>query len=288
MSVAAELHVDTPEGLRLRLRLAGLGERLGALLIDLSLILVGYFLFAVMLGFGLDLTGGSRLPLLLLGFGLRHGYFLFFELRWQGATPGKRALGLKVVPRDGGSLDGRAVLARNLLRDAELFLPIYVMLAPEALVGESPKWLYVVAFAWVGVFSGLPLLNAARARAGDLVAGTVVIRLPRARLEVDEAEIARKSPHVFGAEQLSIYGAKELDTLAYLLRELDPDGGPDRDLFVALARTIAWRVGYVGPPVEQDAEGFLRAFYGAQRAYLERQLLFGRRKADKNAAVESV
>ncbi|HET6585450.1 MAG TPA: RDD family protein [Nannocystaceae bacterium] len=270
------LQLDTPEGITLQLALASVGERLAALIVDLAVLAMIYAAVAVSFSVGLD----APALVVFAGFFVRHGYFVVFESRWQGRTPGKRLLGLKVVQRDGGSLDGRSVLARNLVRDVELVLPLFVLASPEALTGESPLWLWIPAMAWAGVFALLPIVHRHRMRAGDLVAGTVVVRLPVAALKPDEAGGASSGRWSLGAHHLAIYGASELETLARILREVDPQRDRGHELFTRIAQTIAHKVGIATAAVEHDPDGFLRAFYGAQRAHLERQQLLGRRKAD--------
>ena len=89
-------------------------------------------------------------------------------------------------------------------------------------------------------------------------------------------------------EQLAVYGEKELEALARLLREVDPDTRAGAELTLRVAKTIAARIGWRDNAWAEDPETFLRQMYGAQRAHLERQLLFGRRKVDKNADVQRV
>lgn len=272
------LQLDTPEGLTLQLALASPGERLAALLVDLAVLAMIYAAVAVTFSVALD----APALVVFAGFVVRHGYFVAFESRWQGRTPGKRLLGLKVVQRDGGPLDARSVLARNLMRDVELVLPLLVVASPEAMTGESPLWLWIPAMAWTAVFALLPVVQRHRMRAGDFVAGTVVVRLPIAALQPDEAGGAAPSRWTFGPHHLATYGAAELEALARILREVDPQHDRGHTLMTRVAQTIAHKVGFPNAPVEHDPDGFLCAFYGAQRAFLERQQLLGRRKADKN------
>ena len=49
----------------------------------------------------------------------------------RGATPGKRMLGLRVVARDGARLTGGAVIARNAMREIEVFLPLSFFFAHD-------------------------------------------------------------------------------------------------------------------------------------------------------------
>ena len=99
----------TPEGLALPLTLASRGARAGALLLDLLVILVAVIVFIIVLGMvGIGVMGADMenatpavevvlVLLILLLFFSRFGYFLFFELGPRGATPGKRALGIRVA-----------------------------------------------------------------------------------------------------------------------------------------------------------------------------------------------
>jgi len=274
------LSLVTPEGVPLELELATLSERFMAFFLDLALLTFGLVVLgvvAVLLGLALpDLWAVSLLGL----FAIRHGYFLFFELRWRGTTPGKRALRLHVLSRDGGGLGVDAVFARNLLRDVELFLPLAALALPERLVGPSPAWLWLPAVGWVAVVSLLPVVSRERTRAGDLVAGTVVVRVPRAALLADEAARTAPAPLEFTPAQLSVYGERELEALAGVLRRADEGQATVQDLHV-IAATIARKVGFEGEEPNLDPASFLRTFYRAQRARLEERLLFGKRKASK-------
>ncbi len=84
----------------------------------------------------------------------------------------------------------------------------------------------------------------------------------------------------FSRQQLSFYGEHELETLAALLRDAQAGKARPQDLQV-VAHTIAKKIGFRGSAPHEDPRRFLRAFYEQQRAHLERQLLFGKRKASK-------
>lgn len=269
----------TPEGFSIELPLATITERLMALGLDLSIIAGVTILIFLFLLFTLG-SGFGAVALVGL-FVVRHGYFILYELRWQGATPGKRMFGIRVVARDGVGLGPDAVLARNLLRDLELFLPLTVLIAPESLVGQSPPWLWIPALLWVGLFVALPYLDAGRQRAGDFVAGTLVVRVPRAALLDDEAApSSMRAPLRFSRQQLAVYGEHELETLADILRQADAGRADTSDL-VIVARTIAKKIRYAGKEPRSDPLRFLRAFYRAQRDALEKRLLLGKRKLSK-------
>ncbi len=119
----------TPEGVDLQLRIASAALRLGALLIDLILIVLTLILFTLLiLWAGLASNSSIAVTVWLLGaFVLRTFWFIGFELGARAATPGKRLMGIRVVARDGGRLTADAVVARNLIRELELFLPLTMM-----------------------------------------------------------------------------------------------------------------------------------------------------------------
>jgi hypothetical protein len=182
-------------------------------------------------------------------------------------------------------LAAEAVFARNLMREVELFLPLVALLAPQELLPEIPAWLRHLSLVWVFAFAALPLLNRDRLRVGDIVGGTLVIRAPDARLREDLA--ARPGPPgagetdlAYSAEQLDLYGIRELHVLEALLREAPPRPAA----LEAVARQIQLKIGWSrrsAGPIE--AERFLRSFYTAQRARLEQRLLFGERRETKRS-----
>lgn len=281
------LELTTPEGVPLRFDVADPISRGGAFILDVVLVVLVsvpvIVLFAVWLTTGILVDGGVAL-LIICVFFLRHGYFAFFELLWHGETPGKRVLGLRVVSRDGGSLEPPAVLARNLLRDVELFVPLLLLLNPGALTLTGSWILGLAAASWALAVGMLPLLTREHRRMGDLLADTVVVVVPRSELLLDEArrstrrDLQAREP-TFSDEQLAIYGEHELETLAEILRQADLRADPSE--LALVARTIARKTGYAGNEPQQEPLRFLRAFYRAQRAALEKKLLLGKRKADK-------
>lgn len=113
--------VYTPEGVALRLPAAGPVPRAVAWAIDFGIRFAVYFLGAVTLG----LLGNTGLGLqLILLFSLLWGYPVLFEVLWNGQTPGKRALGLRVIAADGAPVGWMASFARTLLRTVD-FLPFF-------------------------------------------------------------------------------------------------------------------------------------------------------------------
>jgi len=149
--------VDTPEHVRLDYVLADVGSRAAALAIDLGVLVAGILLLGLAYHY-IDRLGGfvgsvSGTVLIFALFFAQWGYFLLCEWFWDGRTPGKRAIGLRVVHVGGEPLSFQGSVLRNLLRIVDL--------QP----GGS------------GVAGAVCILANKRAqRLGDLVAGTMVVR----------------------------------------------------------------------------------------------------------------
>jgi len=276
--------VVTPEGVPLGFEVAPAGDRLGAFLLDFLLIHLLVLLVAapaIWLGITGAMPGDLVFAIALLAvFLIRTFYFAFFELSWQGQTPGKRRLRLRAVEARGGPLTAEAIIARNLTREVELFLPMVALTAPQALFPEAPGWTRLGALGWMVIFGFLPLFNRDRLRVGDLIGGTVVVRTPRALLLRDL--VARPAPAApglaFGEPQLDVYGVYELQVLEGVLRARGQPG--NAEALRTVAARIQAKIGWEGAPPEDGP--FLEAFYAALRARLERRLLFGKRRADKH------
>lgn len=274
--------VVTPEGVPVRFAVALAGDRLGAFVLDLLAILAIVLVIVVPLGVlaarGL-LEGDLVLAVAILAvFLVRTFYFAFFELAWQGQTPGKRRLRLRAIEAHGGPLTAEAIIARNLTRELELFLPMAALFAPEALFAGAPAWSRLVATAWMIVFGFLPLFNRDRLRVGDLVAGTVVVRTPDAVLLEDLAATQARETIAFEEEQLDVYGVYELQILEDVLRHRGHAG--HEEAVRTVAAKVREKIGWSGEAVAD--EPFLDAFYAALRARLEKRMLFGKRRADKH------
>lgn len=286
----------TPEGIAVPVTLASRGARAGALILDLAII------SALMLGTtmaliaiaggtasllsGIEDTGavGSALEFLVViwmiaMFLFRNAYFLFFELGPRGATLGKRITGIRIAARDGGRLSVEMVIARNLLRDIELFLPL-VFLA-SARDGGDMGAAGLAATAWFLIFALFPFFNRDRLRAGDVIAGSWVLERPRRKLEaamsVPQASARTSKPagprYKFDEAELSVYGEYELQALERVLRD------QRRQSIESVYQTIAGKIGRSDGT--DDERAFLEDYYTQLRARLESGMRMGRRKADK-------
>src|SRR5690606_16654720 len=266
----------TPEGLALPLTIASRGARAGALLLDLTLIfliLLALSLSLLALGLGvLDAESASANPavellvvlFILIVFLSRYGYFLYFELGPRGATPGKRAMGIRVAARGDGRLTAEAVIARNLMRDAEVFIPAIFLMSG---IGSSMGVTGFAAAVWLAVFVFFPFYNRDNLRAGDLIAGTWVIEAERRALP--QAMSVSETPGEgfrFGDAELSVYGEHELHVLEQVLRDNNPSS--QRQVLEAICRKIGWQ------PGQGDDRAFLESFYAALRSRLEGDMRF--------------
>lgn len=274
--------VTTPEGAVIRMRLADASERAVALLIDAAIMLVtlilGLFVIRVGIsaGFGGDWDVLSSILFTFFFFLLRGFYFTIFEMGRRAATPGKRMMRLRVVAREGRQLTANAIFARNVMRELEVFLPFTFLFfggRDEPLTALTT----LMVLIWLGVFVFMPIFNRDKLRAGDIVAGTWVIRNPKISLAQDITSSFRDDAaedFQFTSSQLATYGEHELQVLEDVLRS----GSDDVKLAVAdrIRRRIRWERG----PVETDQD-FLDAFYRALRQTLETKMLFGQRKKDK-------
>lgn len=158
--------VETPEGIDLILRPAGLLPRALAFGIDLlirgAILLGAFFILAILGQFGMGL--GT-----ILYFLINWWYPVLFEVLYQGRTPGKKAMGLRVIHDDGTPVGWAASLTRNLLRAVDMLPFAYCVGAISSLSHPSFK------------------------RLGDLAAGTLVVYRdePPKRPQLPEAEAER-------------------------------------------------------------------------------------------------
>jgi uncharacterized RDD family membrane protein YckC len=266
----------TPEGIDLRLRLAEMSERATAFFIDIA-IMIGMLLGGTLLVFLFGLAvGRSAIELIIIiwllgSFFLRNFYFMAFELTPRAATPGKRALGLRVTTRNGGPLGFDAIFARNAMRELELFLPLSFL---SVYGREAGGWGAIAGMIWCAVFVFFPFFNRDRLRVGDFVAGTWVIRAPKRSLELDLAAGELGTGLDFTRTEVDVYGVKELSVLEDVLRRKDP---PTME---AVAARIRAKIKRARVPGESD-QLFLEAYYRALRARLESRMLLGHRRRDK-------
>ena len=280
-----------PEGVPLYFRIAGLGVRTAAQITDLLITGFGALaLFLLLLATGLIGPGAAVVIAVVLFFFIRIPYYAASELAWNGQTIGKRMMKIKVVSADGGALTTQALVVRNLMKEAEIFLPgtLVLTLSGSALLPT------LLSLAWIAGVLAVPLFNRRRERLGDLIAGTYVIHLPTAILLKDLAQhedqpAADSLEFHFLSHHFEHYGAFELQTLEEFLRKIDQPKGPKqyrshKATLAAIVEQIRKKIEYSDAVPESEQQAFLAAFYKAQRSYLEQRQLFGDKRADKHHA----
>src|SRR5258708_26340910 len=155
------LKIDTPENVTFNYDVAGIGSRYVAALVDTALLLLVQIpLIGTLILVGSQISSLSSTPdqlswvIAILGFILFllfWGYYIFFEILWNGQTPGKRWIGLRVIRSGGTPVTASEVVILNLVRTLDL-LPI--------------------AYG-VGILT--MFIDPHSRRLGDLAAGTMVV-----------------------------------------------------------------------------------------------------------------
>ena len=269
----------TPEGIDLQIQLADVGTRIGAIVIDLIIIHGVIILGAIIFIFG-GITVNFELALsLFIVFSLfmRSFYFLAFEMGAKAATPGKRLMKIRVAARNTAvgqaRLSANAVFARNALREIEIFLPLSFLASNS---GNVDGMIGLLGLIWSGIFLLFPLFNKDRLRAGDLIAGTWVVRAPKPILGRDLASLNSQTARAFSfsGEQVEAYGIHELHVLETVLRTNKP--AILKEVADRIRHKIAWE-----KAVEERDKEFLQAYYRALRKRLESRLIMGVRRKNK-------
>jgi len=270
----------TPEGVDLSLTLSEMGPRVGAFLLDwiiisVSLVALMLICMTIFASLGSQIGGEIAVTIWLLGlFLFRNFYFILLEMGPRAATFGKRAAGLRVVARSGDRLTADRVIARNMLREIEIYLPL-TFLIYNAAEGDGSGLAALAGLIWSMIFLFFPWFNKDRLRVGDLLAGTWVIRAPKKKLTV---ELRPADDRIYETElrftdaQLDTYGIYELQTLEQVLRDSQPQA------IAEVAATIRYKI---GATMLGDDHDFLVAYYDQARARMERGLLFGKRRENK-------
>jgi len=190
MSLPEEtLDIQTPENVAFGYQVAGIGSRFLASLLDTLLILllqiVVILVFVLVLS-AFDLLGETIAAwvyavLGVVGFIFFWGYYIFFEMLWNGQTPGKRWVGLRVIRTDGTPITLSESFIRNLTRLVD-FLP---------------------AMYGIGIIS--MFLDKQSRRLGDLAAGTLVVH-DRAPISIQSLSARRSAIAVQGHKLASLDG----------------------------------------------------------------------------------
>ena len=207
MAALEKLSIDTPEQIALEFQLATIGSRFLALAVDTLIQLLGALvLLAAAVGVRL-VTGpfGAGAPtwvfaIVLLGwFTLYYGYFALFESAWNGQTPGKRLLGLRVIHTSGRPISVYEAVLRNVVRIVDQMPGIYAVGMVSVFVTERSQ------------------------RLGDLAASSVVVHERLSEGEAATIEIREHDPAAprYGAARLPEQELLVVETFLRRRHELD-------------------------------------------------------------------
>ena len=240
MSSGDKLIIETPEQTVLEFPLAGIGSRSLALAIDTLLqigVLIVLGVIAALISYmgllpGLGKQWGYAV-LIFLAFLLQFGYFALFETIWNGRTPGKRWIHLRVIMDSGRPVDAQGAILRNLMRIVDSIPSIYA----------------------VGIITSL--ISPQNKRVGDYLAGTVVIQ--EKSEQADRSLWNSTATHLSATSPFPKLSAGELQLVeAYL----DRRSSLQDDVRRSMARQIAERMSQGSTPFQetiQDPEKFLEA-----------------------------
>ena len=225
--MSREILVVTPENIEIEYELAGIGSRFLANMLDSLFqcaIYLALWIVALIVAALIGLSAGAfsrslaaffaeaEIALALIAaFAILWGYFIWFETRWNGQTPGKRQVGLRVI-RDGGyPINIFAAIIRNLIRILDGMPIVALLLISIGVFGHQPG-----TAALGGLCILLPvlclLLSGRYQRIGDFVAGTMVVkqRAPR----VPTLEALAPPPRVL-PEHLAAYALADIGRHVY-------------------------------------------------------------------------
>jgi uncharacterized RDD family membrane protein YckC len=185
--------IVTPENIAFRYELAGPFRRFPAYLLDLAVRLMAIILIAIVSAFlGIALSSGFVLAIILVSlFILEWFYGGIFETYWNGQTPGKRMLGLRVLTVDGRPINGLQAVLRNILRAVDM-MPLFPLAwFIEDLPMQLPLFLLgFLSTMWTQRFQ----------RLGDIVCGTIVVAEERSWLfgisKVDDPRAAQLAEYI--------------------------------------------------------------------------------------------
>jgi uncharacterized RDD family membrane protein YckC len=257
------LVIETPERVPLHFALASIGNRFLACAVDhllqvmtMALMFIGFSLIGDATNFGDQLKDAPKwvlAVLILTLFLIFMGYFAFFEWVWNGQTPGKRWLKLRVIREDGRPVTFWEAAVRNLLRIFDIMpFPFYSIGLICVFVSERDQ------------------------RVGDYVAGSVVVREREAEAPsfdqvfaapVSDSALRRSfRPVPFSGDVLALTGAEIEVVESFLRRRWDLPEMPRQWMAWRVATPIMYKLRPAYDPATFTYEGFLEELLHRYRA----------------------
>jgi uncharacterized RDD family membrane protein YckC len=237
--------VISTEKVPLDYRVAGLGSRFVAWLIDMAII-IGLVYVAVIVAAAWEIAreGFGVAVALVATFVVQWGYFVLFEWLWHGQTPGKRAIGIRVIDLEGTGISFGQAAVRNVLRVVD-GLPL--------LIPDIVPVLYGVGFL---VAAG----NSHQRRLGDLAAGTLVVYVESSTaplLALQQALTGEAHPTLFLRQRLEQLTRSQKQTLLDLCLRRDQLRVRERArLFAAVTEYFRQHL-ELAPTAHQSPEKFV-------------------------------
>jgi len=264
------LIVETPEHVELHFALATVGNRFLACAIDHSIQIIALTLTSwIAWRLSEDVrqtssrifggTGDSSVWVMAVGtlitFVILFGYFILFETFWNGQTPGKRWLKLRVIQDDGRPVTFFSSFARNLMRSADIMpLPFYS----------------------VGLISAFA--SARAKRIGDYIANTVVIKERESEApafeevfehEIIDSALRRIAPAVEFRGDVGVVSSSEILAVEmFLRRRYDIPEQPRMWLAWRIAAPLIEKIKPQYQPENFNFEGFLEELLARHRTLL--------------------
>lgn len=242
-----DISISTPESLEFSHEPAGIGSRFVASVVDAVLqaaMMLGVLSTAGVWTLPLKSTTGSSTAwagaiAILLAFLVLWGYHIFFEMIWNGQTPGKRAAGIRILKDGGYPIGFLDSLVRNLLRLVD-FLP----------------------FSY-GVGVVVMLCNSKFKRVGDFAAGTIVVKERRIKMphSLTSDPVELREDIIFGGQPLTnVYELSdaEFDVVRqFMVRRHELQKNARLTLATNIARPLARKLGVQSEQILGKEEEFL-------------------------------
>jgi len=246
------IKIDTPENVTFDYEVAGIGSRFLAALVDtfiigaLQVAVIGALIFMLFKTGSDTLFSGDAFFWIiaaagLIGFILLWGYYIGFEIFWNGQTPGKRWVGLRVIRVDGTPITISESIIRNLVRLIDILPTGY------------------------GVGVAVMFINTNSRRLGDLTAGTIVVydskmgTLENATANVLDTNIVQSSlPEGFPLEKLTQHNLEIIEE--FLMRRAELSNRSVLAKHILKSLLAQWEIPEQTIPLDR-AEDILAAMY---------------------------
>lgn len=248
-----QIHIKTPEFVSLQFKLAGLGSRAAAMIIDQVILALANIALVLILVFATSadmwqmMEYGWMVAVLIIAlFVINWGYFFVGEYFFNGKTIGKNLIGIRVIQENGHSITLLSALIRNLLRIVDMLPTSY----------------------FLGII--LVFLHSKHKRLGDMAAGTIVVHERKAKRqkktplekEIEERGLNKETISI-GVMAYNSLGTKEfnlLKTYSYKLVEMRDTS--KYQLTREMAAVLLPKVGLeMGTKTERELENVLLVLY---------------------------